>query len=90
MLSFPKFEYLCKGSRESGRLSKVELKKYLSSMLDEYTIYTRTEYARLEGIKEGREAEKADLAAKMLQEGIPVDSVAKISGLSENEIKRLI
>ena len=42
-----------------------------------------------EGRAEGREAERLEMARKMLAEGIPVDVVVKCSGLSAEEISSL-
>ena len=71
-----------------------ELKKYVASMVDKYTIYTTTEYARREGhkegVKEGMEKgakEKAlEIAGKALAMGMPVEQVAELSGLSVEEL----
>lgn len=45
---------------------------------------------REEGIKEGREEEKVKMARMMIQEGIDIATISKITGLSEDEIKRNI
>jgi len=41
--------------------------------------------ARDEGREEGRQAEKIELARKMLQEGLDLALIAKITGLSDIE-----
>ena len=42
-----------------------------------------------EGLEKGREAERLEMAKKMLAEGIPVDVVAKCSGLSAEGLTEL-
>ena len=42
-----------------------------------------------EGLEKGREAERLEMARKMLAEGIPVDVVVKCSGLSAEELTEL-
>ena len=45
--------------------------------------------ARLEGMEEGRTKEKNDIAHKMLANGLSIEQIALITGLTEQEIKRL-
>ena len=45
--------------------------------------------ARLEGMEEGRTEEKNNIARKMLATGLSIDQIALITGLTEQEIKRL-
>ena len=42
-----------------------------------------------EGLKEGRIEEKINLAKKSITEGLPICLISKLTGLSEEEIKRL-
>ncbi|MCX0356171.1 Rpn family recombination-promoting nuclease/putative transposase [Clostridium perfringens] len=42
-----------------------------------------------EGLKEGRIEEKINLAKKSITEGLPISLISKLTGLSEEEIKRL-
>lgn len=74
---------------KTGDLSNQELKKYVVSMLDEYTIYTTTEYARREGYKEGEVAGKQELAKRLLGMGVPPETIQKASGLSMEAISAL-
>jgi len=48
------------------------------------------EQGREEGREEGREVEKRQLARNMLAEGLEPATVAKISGLTEDEILALM
>ena len=45
---------------------------------------------REEGREEGREGEKKNIARVMLQEGMDIDRISKITGLSVEDIKGLI
>lgn len=45
--------------------------------------------ARLEGMAEGRTKEKNDIARKMLANGLSIEQIALITGLTEQEIKGL-
>ena len=45
--------------------------------------------ARLEGMEEGRTKEKNNIASKMLANGLSIEQIALITGLTEQEIKRL-
>lgn len=45
--------------------------------------------ARLEGMEEGRTKEKNDIARKMLANGLSIEQIALITGLTEQEIKGL-
>ena len=44
---------------------------------------------RMEGLNEGKMAEKRQLALNMITEGIAIETIARISGLSSEEIKAL-
>ena len=43
----------------------------------------------LKGIQKGELKAKYDLARKSLSEGLPISLIAKLTGLSEDEINRL-
>lgn len=62
-------------------------------MLDEYRLYTTTEYARREGIKEGKEEGKKEgkeeIARNMLADNVPPAMIAKYTGLSPEAIQAL-
>lgn len=54
-----------------------ELKKYVASMVDKYTIYTTTEYARREGHKEGVKEGMEKGIEKGREEGIAIGAKEK-------------
>ena len=78
---------------QTGELDGPELKKYVNSMLDEYRLYTTTEYARREGIKEGikegKKEGKEEIARNMLADNVPPAMIAKYTGLSPEAIQAL-
>ena len=45
--------------------------------------------ARKEGITEGMAKEKAKIAKKLLEIGMPLESIIQVTGLTENEINNL-
>ena len=77
----------------TGELQGEELKKYVVSMLDEYSVYTTTEYARKEGYKEGKAEgiaeEREAIAKSLLKLGVSVEIVAQASGLSQEAVHAL-
>lgn len=70
---------------QTGELDSKELKKYINSMLDEYTVYTTTEYARQEGAKEALK----DVARKMLARHDSIESIVEVTGLSREAVQAL-
>lgn len=73
----------------TGELEGEELKKYVFSMLDEYTIYTTTEYARQKGYKEGMEEAVTKVARNMLAMDASPETIAQVTGLSLETIQSL-
>ena len=80
----------------TDELDGSDLKKYLTSMLDEYTVYTTTEYARREGYRKGAEeerikaqAEKEALLKSLLSLGTPIETLAQATGLTPEAIQAL-
>jgi predicted transposase/invertase (TIGR01784 family) len=70
---------------EEAAYTPAELEAY-----DEYLDAIRVEQTvRQDSYEEGREEEKQHMALMMLQEGIDIQKVSKITGLSENYIKSL-
>jgi hypothetical protein len=65
----------------TGELDKNKLKKYLASMLNEYDIYVIGEYYRREGI--------IQVAKAMVAKGMPTETIAEVTGLSEEAIHEL-
>ena len=61
------------------RLRQMALSDYTSSM----------NYARAEGIQEGMQEGRAETARSALAEGLPIDIISKITGLSSEQIAKL-
>lgn len=66
---------------QTGELDGRELKKYINSMLDEYTVYTTTEYARQDAIK--------NIAKNLLAEDCKIEFISRVTGLSPDAIQAL-
>lgn len=54
-------------------------------MNTERDTYNQIEYARKQGIERG----KADVAMRMLEVGIPVETISAVTGFTEEEILKL-
>ena len=54
-----------------------------------YDIKNSLDTARKEGITEGMAKEKAKIAKKLLEIGMPLESIIQVTGLTENEINNL-
>ena len=52
--------------------------------------YTAREEGLEEGRKEGRKESKLEVAKKMLEEKMDIEIIEKVTGLSKEEIKKLI
>ena len=44
---------------------------------------------REDGIKEGQKEEKIEIAKNMLNDGVPIESISKYTGLTEDEVNIL-
>ena len=71
--------------------------KYLNDMTTERDIHNQIECARKEGIEqgiekgreEGRKEERRLIAQKCKKEGMPIEMIIRLSGLTEQEILSL-
>lgn len=77
-----------------SKLDNMEKKDYKKSLLEYHDVRDAMNVAREDGRKEGREEgreeAKCQLARNMLVEGLDPVMVAKITGLTEEEIKALV
>ena len=74
---------------DSKSLTKEEQEKYDNSMMvmwDNYAVY---KHAEEKGIKKGIEKNSKEVALKLLTYNTPIDVIAKSTGLSIDEIKKL-
>lgn len=58
-------------------------------MTTERDIHNQIEYARKDGIEKGREEERRLIAQKCKKEGMPIEMIIRLSGLTEQEILSL-
>ena len=58
-------------------------------MTTERDIHNQIEYARKEGIEKGREEERRLIAQKCKAEGMSIEMIIRLSGLTEQEILSL-
>ena len=68
------------------------LNKYateVEGMLTGITVEKYGEVMKKEGFEDGRAAERLEMARSMKVEGVAVETIAKVSGLSEEEIDKL-
>lgn len=73
----------------TDELDGSDLKKYLTSMLDRYYVYSTTEYARREGYKKGAEERQNELIKSLLSLGTPVETLVQATGLTPEAIQAL-
>lgn len=77
-----------------SKLTAMEKKEYKKSVLEYADVQDAIRCARQnsleEGREQGREVERWNLAMNMLAEGIAPDMVARISGLTEDEVLALV
>ena len=75
------------------KLTKMEKEEYKKSVLEYEDVQEAVRYAREhgleQGLEQGRAVEKRLLARNMLAEGLEPATVAKISGLTEEELQEL-
>ena len=74
---------------DSKTLTKEEQEKYDNSMMvmwDNYAVY---KHAEEKGIEKGMEKGRKEIALNLLTYNTPIDVIAKSTGLSIDEIKKL-
>ena len=76
-------------SAELAGFTEADREKYDKDMTTELDKIAQLDYAREEGRVEGREIEKIETAKKMLDLGIEVEIIRKVTSLSIEEIQKL-
>ena len=71
---------------EQWRDYELDLDKYQRTMS---VIRTGREEGLEEGLAKGRAEEKARIAKAMIQDGVPTETIARYTGISEEEIRQL-
>ena len=81
---------LCKMDQEKRDkvISKMTTERDLRNQMA-YAIEQGLQQGREQGLQQGREEERIDIAKGMLADGMPVESIAKYTGLTAEEIKAL-
>jgi len=78
---------------EIAQLTPAEMKSYEESLKvyrDRYSVLqTARQEGRQAGWNEGRQEERITIARQMKQEGDPIDKIARITGLSKEELEKL-
>ncbi|MBO7628868.1 MAG: hypothetical protein J6S87_02840, partial [Bacteroidales bacterium] len=68
------------------KLTKMEKEEYKKSVLEYEDVQKAVQYAREQGLEQGRADEKRLFVRNMLAEGFDPLVIAKITGLTEEEI----
>lgn len=74
---------------EIAKFSKKELRKDEDSLKAYRDIKNSLDTAQEKGRKKGKEERSLEIAREMLQDGEPIEKIARYIGLSENEISEL-
>ena len=74
---------------EIAKFSKKELREYEDSLKAYRDIKNSLDTAEEKGRKKGKEERSLEIAREMLQDGEPIEKIARYTGLSENEISEL-
>ena len=74
---------------EIAKYSKKELREYEDSLKAYRDIKNSLDTAEEKGRKKGKEERSLEIAREMLQDGEPIEKIARYTGLPENEISEL-
>ena len=74
------------GDAEVKRLAEIRL---MSKLEEKSALLTAREEGIKKGKEEGRKEGKLEIAKNLLKEKIPIEKIAKVTGLSEKELKEL-
>ena len=78
---------------EFANMTDQERHRYIMSMKDKWDNYavmkTATERGMAQGLEQGLEQGREEVARKMKEDHVPVETIAKYSGLTEEQIKAL-
>lgn len=82
-------DWLCRETRRSSAERRAELVPGLEAKLDAATARADAEKARADAAVEQLRHDKLETARQMKADGLPVEAIAKYTGLAANEIKAL-
>ncbi|MCL1938444.1 MAG: Rpn family recombination-promoting nuclease/putative transposase [Candidatus Azobacteroides sp.] len=71
---------------EIKRLTKKDMETYRKSILEYHDVRSAVDYAREEGIEEGREKEKIFVIQRCLQKNMPIEDIIYLTGFSKEQI----
>ena len=74
---------------ELAQLDDEDRINYIKAMNTERDTYNQIEYARETGREEGAKQNSCDIAKKMLEKGIAIETISELTGLTEKEISEL-
>ena len=70
---------------ELAQLDDKDRTNYIKAMNTERDTYNQIEYAREEGAKQ----KSCDIAERMLEKGIDIETISELTGLTAEEVSRL-
>ena len=70
---------------ELAQLDDKDRTNYIKAMNTERDTYNQIEYAREEGAKQ----KSCDIAKRMLEKGIDIETISELTGLTAEEVSRL-
>lgn len=77
------------GDRRVARFTQEQVRSYEDSLKSYRDLKNSMDTARDEGMAEGRMLEKLEVARNLLSGGVPVDVIARSTGLPESVIEKL-
>ena len=76
--------------KEDELLWRMALKAEIERMDNEQRMYEARRDGRIEGKEEGKKEKEIEIAKKMLEKKIPIETIEEITGLTKEEISKLI
>ena len=74
---------------ELAQLDDKDRTNYIKAMNTERDTYNQIEYARETGREEGAKQNSCDIAKRMLEKGIDIETISELTGLTAEEVSRL-
>ena len=74
---------------ELAQLDDEDRTNYIKSMNTERDTYNQIEYAHETGREEGAKQNSCDIAKRMLEKGIDIETISELTGLTAEEVSRL-
>ena len=74
---------------ELAQLDDKDRTNYIKAMNTERDTYNQIEYARETGREKGAKQNSCDIAKRMLEKGIDIETISELTGLTAEEVFRL-